>query len=836
MKLKYLLASGLFLSTAFVACTNDEFEEISAPVANAEDAIALGEGFAINVNKGGVDTRSAFDKKLLPYWEEKDELGAAWVHMVTDFDEETQLVNENPDGSSIIGSSYGNFYSNHPFVLSEGAGTNNGTFTSVTNAFTGAYVLYYPYNPEVATTGEEIPVGIKTYTADCENPLVNPSENMFSYSPAKFIPGGPRTGEFTLGQIPVLVELKFNPTSKLNHDLTGGIKINNIVVEAKDADGKDLLVSAGHIVADKVPHAANYNGTNGADLSEIVKYEYVQTCENLFITLENSDADEFKLMVKDQPTEGSFIFSMLPLKEKAAKVVFKVVTDRGVFSTTYGDDPNEADKLRSFNGTDEENGAAYEGGQVRMVVDLDVSEEDDVIYTADEFMERWAEACQTNASNSNQNLKELQIGTNLTLTEPLVCDDSNYRPNIKVTGNYTLTVPSIEITKSYGIEFDGVDLNVVGDVFSSGASTFNADNLSARNITIEGQGNVTLAGAEKLTVTSSAVVRMQGVDTQSAVKSVVIEEGNGSQGSLTYGGKLAINDLQSAETGKFVLDADFTNYVGNVMYIGDLDLNGKTLNNNGTVTLNGTYTSDANSRIVNKAGATLNVNKKLASVKLENEAGGTVNVLGELTATSTAYTITNDGNIYVYGVMEEKADNALTSNGNIYAATEDARIKFPKTNTTKLKGYVVILKDANVTNGKGEVLAYDLKDAADASQVLKDASGINTLLVNTELNASVLQTTGLNTKNLRFYKDLTLDQDLTLKAGFLVAGVVTVKSTDRFTLTLAKDEENQVLKGAILTINKGVTLNGDNSGTQLDVYGHIIKNGVIGTNLTVSEH
>ena len=836
MKLKYLLASGLFLSTAFVACTNDEFAEISAPVASAEDAIALGEGFAINVNKGGVDTRSAFNEKLTAYWEEADVLGAAWVHMVTGFDAATQLVNENPEGSSTIGEEYGKFYSNHPFELTEGAGTNNGTFTSVTNAFTGAYVLYYPYNPEVATTGEEIPVGIETYTADCENPLVNPSKNMFSYSPAKFIPGGPRTGEFTLGQIPVLVELKFNPTSKLNHDLTGGIRINNIVVEAKDADGKDLLVSAGHIVTDKEPHAANYNGTNGADLSEIVKYEYVQTCENLFITLENSDADEFKLMVKDQPTEGSFIFSMLPLKEKAAKVVFKVVTDRGVFSTTYGDDPNEAEKLNSFNGTDEKPGAAYEDGQVRMVVDLDVSEEDAVIYTADEFMERWAEACRTNASSAAPNLQELEIGTNLALTEPLTCNNNSYRPNIKVTGDYSLTVPSIEITKSYGIEFEGVDLNVVGDIYSSGASVFNADNVSAKNITIEGHGDVAVAGAEKLTVTSSAIVTVKGANEQNTIESVTIEEGSGARGSLTYGGNLAINNLQSAETGNLILDADFTNNAGNVLFIGGLDLNGKTLTNKGTVTLNGTYTSDAGSKIVNEAYATLNVNIKLANVKLENKANGVVNVIGSLTATSTTYNVTNNGNINVLGTVEEKVDGALTSDGNIYAMNEDARIKFPKTNTTHLRGYVVILKNANVVNGEKEVIAYDLKDAADAIKVLKDADKINTLLVNAEINASVLTSTGLISKNLRFYKDLTLDEDLSLGADFLVAGDVAVKGTNKFTLTLNRNKNNQVLEGAILTIKKGVTLNGSGDDTRLDVYGHIIKDGVIGAQLNVFEH
>lgn len=837
MKLKYLLASGLFLSTAFVACTNDDFAEISAPVANTEDAIALGEGFTIKVNKGGVDTRSAFNENLSPYWEELDTLGAAWVHMVTGFNEQTLMV--NPDGCSTIGSDYGMLYSNAPFALVEGANTNAGTFETFGNVFAGAYVLYYPYDHTVAKTGREIPVDIKTYTSDLENPLKNISENMFSYSPVKFVPGGPRTSEFSLEQIPVLVELKFMATDELNMDLRGGIAINNIVVEAKKG-GRDVLVSKGHIVTDQVPTVDDYNGTNGGNLNDIVKYEKTENCENLFITLENNTGDEFKLMKENVYTEGSFIFSMLPLEEAADEVTIKVVTDRGVYATTYTASQDAA-KLAAFNGTANEPGAAYEGGQVRMTVDLDVTEEDDVIYTAEEFLSRWNEACQTNATSTNANVQELKIGTNLTLEEGLVCSNSNYSPNIKVKGNYKLTVPSITVTKSYGVTFKGVDLIVEGNVKSTGASSFTADKLTAKEIEIEGQGEVTVAKAEKLTVTSSAIVTVAGVDDQSTIGEIVIEESQGAQGSLTYEGDLNVNTLTSAATGKLVLNADFTNAADQTMTIGGLVLGkGHTLTNNGTMTLITNYNgSESTSKIVNNGE--LNVKADYEKINLTNK--GMLNVYGTLKASdnNTPYIVNNEGIIYVYGKLEEVKDQAMTSTGRVYAATEDATITFPKDNDSGIKwdGYVFILNNKNVVRGTGEKLSYQLNSATDAPKVNANASDANYVFVNADVTSEDLEDNGLTNKNLIFQKNLTLTSNMTANYNFQVMGNVTI-SGNGHTLTLAEGMAHQVLKGAILTVNNGVTLNGQNTYAHrsvLNVYGQIVNKGAIDTEtLNVVQH
>lgn len=841
MKLKYLLASGLFLSTAFVACTNDDFAEISAPVANTEDAIALGEGFTIKVNKGGVDTRSAFNENLSPYWEELDTLGAAWVHMVTGFNEQTLMV--NPDGCSTIGSDYGMLYSNAPFALVEGANTNAGTFETFGNVFAGAYVLYYPYDHTVAKTGREIPVGIKTYTSDLENPLKNISENMFSYSPVKFVPGGPRTSEFSLEQIPVLVELKFMATDELNMNLRGGIAINNIVVEAKK-DGRNVLVSKGHIVTDQVPTVDDYNGTNGGNLNDIVKYEKTENCENLFITLENNTGDEFKLMKENVYTEGSFIFSMLPLEEAADEVTIKVVTDRDVYATTYTAS-QDAEKLAAFNGTANEPGAAYEGGQVRMRVDLDVTEEDNVIYTAKEFLSRWNEACQTNATSTNENVQKLKIGTDLTLEEGLVCSNSNYSPNIIVEGNYKLTVPSITVTKSYGVTFEGVDLIVEGNVKSTGASSFTADKLTAKEIEIEGQGDVTVAKAEKLTVTSSAIVTVAGVDDQSTIGEIVIEESQGAQGSLTYNGDLNVNTLTSAATGKLVLNADFTNAADQTMTIGGLVLGkGHTLTNNGTMTLITNYNgSESTSKIVNNGE--LNVKADYEKINLTNK--GMLNVYGTLKASDNntyyPYIVNNEGIIYVYGKLEEVKDQAMTSIGNVFARTETAKIQFPNSNNTKWAGYVFILNNKNVVRGTGEKLSYQLNSATDASKVNDNASGANYVFVNADVTSEDLVNSKLNDKNLIFQKNLTLTSDMTANFNFQVMGNVTI-SGNGHTLTLSNaedgDKENKVWPGATLTINGGVILKGENTFANrsvLDVYGRIVNNGKIETEtLNVVQH
>ena len=855
MKLKYLLASGLFLSTAFVACTNDDFAEISAPV-NTDGAIALGEGFTIEVNKGGVDTRAAFDAKYTPYWEEDDQLGAAWVHMVTEVEEKDGVYTATQ--VSPVGSSSDKFYSNHPFNLIEGENTNDGKFESVTNAFAGAYVLYYPYDPSVAMTGEEIPVAIKTYEADCAEPLKNISENMFSYSPASFVPGGPRTGKFTLKQVPVLVRLQFAVSKKLNMNLADGITIQNIVIEASKS-GNTVLTKTGTLKPNdaviKTLGTDNYNGLNNKNLNGIVAYDDEESAENIFVTLKNSDTDKYKLLKEEVATEGEFVFSMLPLSDKADEVIVKVVTDKGVFATTYPTTRGTAEEIKAsqewlnrFNEgvgkntgvadltKGEQGGAAYEGGQIALGVMLDATVNDDVIYTVDEFKKRWADAIKSGEAET------LEIGTPLELTEALACDNNN--ANVIVEGA-SLTVPSVNLTHANSLVFRN-EIIVEGDVYSSGDVPVTFEKLSAKNVNIEGKAVIGANKIEKLTVAADGDVTLAAftgatADDEATVSSIVINGNSEDAGTLTLNSTNLTIEAMDATKGTVNLNEDMTNE--GTITLGAVTLtNGKKFINNGTVTLNGAFSGV----FENNAGATLNINADTDAMTLTNKAAadgkaaGVVNIAAEVELEAAAAgSVTNEGIINVSGTLTESENGALVQNDDnarINAVSEDAVIALD--NTSELDaGYIVILVDANVTGAAtNEPVAYNLTSATATATAPSNATTIfvNCVLDNTQLLS-------IASKNLIVYQNIKLATNAAVTGDFEVAGNVQIeniatndKSTE-VTLTLSEAATNVVNEGASLKLDKNVKLAGSTAGTTLDVNGGFDMNGgsIDGTTLGI---
>lgn len=864
MKLKYLLASGLFLSTAFVACTNDDFAEISAPV-NTDGAIALGEGFTIEVNKGGVDTRAAFNAEYTPYWEKDDQLGAAWVHMVTGVEEEDGVYTATQ--VSPVGSSSDKFYSNHPFNLIEGENTNDGKFESVTNAFAGAYVLYYPYDASVAMTGTEIPVAIKTYEADCAEPLKNVSENMFSYSPAAFVPGGPRTGKFTLKQVPVLVRLQFAVSKKLNMNLAGGITIQNIVIEASEGN-KTVLTKAGTLKPVPAVIAAlgtdNYNGLNNKNLNGIVAYNDGESAENIFVTLKNSNTDKYKLLKEEVATEGEFVFSMLPLSDKADKVTVKVVTDKGVFATTYPTTTGTAEEIKAsqewlnrFNEgvgkntgvadltKGEQGGAAYEGGQIALGVMLDATVNDDVIYTVNEFNKRWAAAIKSGKTET------LEIGTPLELTEALACDNNN--ANVTVNGA-SLTVPSVNLTHANNLIFSN-EIIVEGDVYSSGDVPVTFGKLSAENVNIEGKAKIGANKIEKLTVAADGDVTLNAFtgatpDDEATVSSIVINGNSEDAGTLTLNQKDLTIGSMDATKGTLNLSADMAN--DGTITLGTVDMGTYTFTNNGTVTLNGEFTGE----FTNEAGAVLYIDCDQDAMTLTNDkadeengkAAGIVNINAKKTLRAGSKTkVNNKGVINVYGTLNESSNKALVQ------STDDARINAMSkydtdtktgaqitlaTTTGVSKGYVMVLNDDNISNETtiGMPVAYNLTVAKETAP-----DKANTIFVKCELNET--QLSGISSKNLIVYNNINLTKnnpEVTVSGDFIVAGnVQIVNKTAKqaaVTLKITKGKKNIIKDGAVLKLDKGVTLNGSGEGTELMVEGtgsYAPNGGKLGTNLTL---
>lgn len=787
MKLKHVLFSGLLLSVGFTACTNEDFTEISAPV-NSSDAIALGENFTIKVGKGAA-TKAAFDEEkgvYSPYWEEGDKLGAAWVHKVTALDEDDNTIVAKAE---LIGSSYDGFYSNSPLTLTEGAGTNEGTFVTVdeANLFAGAYVLYYPYDKTVSMQGDKIPVAIKSYEFDAANPLKNVSENIFSYSPVKFVPGGNQTGEFTLKQVPVLFRLRFTPDEKLNMDLSGGgITINHIVVEASKG-GKDVLVEEGAIQTNLAPTEADYNApAEDEALADIVKYAGGSTVDHLFITTKGTDNDNYKMVVKSEPTKEEFVFSIMPFKEEADEIVIKVVTDKGTYAKTYT--ASDAAYIAEFKK------AAKEGEVVRVNVVLDVTKENDVIYTAEEFVNRWNEAV---AAGTDANLV---IGTDLTLEEGLACGNSNA---VFTVSGHKLTVPSLDLTSTSknGVTFE-CPLVVEGKLSTSGDSQLKADNLTAAEVDIQGDADLTVAEVENMTIATSGVVEVAGVDDESVIGKIT------NRGQLTPNtDNLTIKELDST-IGALTLTNGYTN--NGTMTLGNVTAT-QALENNGTVKLNGTFTGTFN----NNAGATLTINADQTAMTLVNAAAdatkklsaAVVNIAAGKTLTAaTGKTVNNEGIINVYGNLTEKARAALTQTNDDARinAGKDAVITMYRGGDALAKGYVMILNDKNIVNGTDEPIAFSLNDIEDVVP-----TSAATVFVNTDIDSDWMDKNStmnliLNTCNIEFANAA----NITMTGSFTVAGDVKVKlaqGATSATLKLDNSVKNTIIEGAYLTLCKGFT-------------------------------
>lgn len=789
MKLKYLLASGLFLSTAFVACTNDDFADISAP-ANTDNAIALGEGFTISVNKGGADTRAAFDGSLQPYWIEGDRIGAAWLHKVTGFDE----YNDVTDCSS-IGSSYEMFYSNLPFTLIEGAGTANGKFETVGNAFAGAYVLYYPYDPQVAMAGNEIPVALKTYEVNCADPTKNLTENMFAWSPVKFVPGGPQTDDFYLEQIPVLVQLKFKADKKLNMNLDGGVTIKNIVLMAEDESGNNVLAEAGKIMTGTAPEKENYNYVlenptdvfNGNGLGNIANYKNVGSVDHLFITAIGSEESDFQLLKEDVATVESFDFSILPLAQKAKKVTIKIVTeDRGVYKKVYDSDNSNEKKF-----VDEFNQAYTQGkglGQVQMVVNLDMTETDDVIYTAEEFMRRW-EAATTNGENP-----ELEVGTDLVLTEPLTCNNESAEVTVK---GHKLTVPSINIEKNTAITFEN-EVLVEGDVMTSGASELEATNLTAKNIEIQGKADLTIDKADVLTIASSGVVTASGVDAESTVDVIYIQKGSTTIGELTLGANLAFNTLESE--GDVILATDATNT--GTMVVENLNTTSTyTLTNKGELTINGTIYS--NSQIKNSEEAKLVVNVSNSSNwVLKNDGEVDLNGTTSLKAGSE-----NNGTINLYANL-----NGMWTNKGIVNVYESSQVNAQ--NVTMNEDSWIVLKSLNakVTNyssltSEGKT-AFSAQSTADVTAYLSQKSTLGAAWL--WIDNSAVELPKEMEADVYLNADITLGSDVTVKGYVHVDKEISMNTKDNqaYTFDVKEDFGGAWQVEGHLNLTDNVTLKG----------------------------
>lgn len=803
MKLKHVFFCSLLMSTAFVACTNDEFAEINAPV-NTNDAIALGEGFTISVGKGA-DTRAEFDSKLTPFWEKTDKIGAAWYQKVTSYDKETFEVKE----VAATGGTFGSLDSNHPFDLTAGAGTNDAEFTTVTNAFAGAYILYYPYDEKWSMTQSEgIPVNIPARQEfDTENGLKQVNGNMFSYCAAKFVPGGHQAGKFMLKQVPVLFNLVFTADEKLNMNLADGIAIDKIVVEASKGNNSVLRTEGLVTPGTTAPTKDNYNAD---PITLPAEYNAVPTSEvdHFSIDVKNGNKDDYKMLVKGTPTKKSFMFTTLPLSEAADAATIKVITSKGTFAAELTNA-----KLEAFNK------AAKEGEQVKLNVVLDVTVNEPTIYTEAEFIKQW------NAANAKKGNSELTVAEDLVIEEALTWNNSGNKVTVKNhKGDRTIEIPSLKVEK--GIVDFQTGLEVAGTIETTGYGELTANEISAEKAIMGGKANLTFNEIGEMSIGLSGDVELTGL-TKSKIGVITVEKGTGANiGKLSLK-NVALNGLTN--NGTVTLGA------GNSIAANATVTNNGTLNldneftNNGTFVLEKDGTVNGTSKFINAAGATAEF-KNYTMMVIENKAAdagkklaaGVINInvpVGADFSTESVVLASGSVNNGVINIVKGTLGAyTLNTTGNIINIYKEGKLHMGNANTP-IAGRVIV-KDPNATiwNVDNSLVAYEVnktEDIAKASvQYYADqGQGISALLINGAVEINDANVAKAQTMTLLVNNDITLKTAVTMSSVHFIVEK-NAKISGGKTFTVAATDGNKVNDGVILTVDgQGTALEGASGAT-----------------------
>ena len=827
MKLKYVLFGGLLLSVGFTACTNEDFTEAMGPVSTSE-GIALGE---VTIKVGnGADTKAVLNESYVPTWEEGDLLGAARVHEIDEYDATKGVEASSPVGSA---STYGGFYSNSSMELIEGEGTNDGTFRTVdpTGLTAGAHVLYYPHNKAITQTQvAALPVEIQSYDIDCDEPLKNVSDNMFAYSPVKFVPEVNKTNEFTLSQVPVLYTLYFTPSFVHTNDLTHNVTITNIVIEAwkKTATGPvSVLTKKGQVVTKNEPSNNDYNNNT---LGNIVKYtvDTEGATDHLYYNVANSDNEDYQLITKTERTKKGFVFSALPWSEAADSVIVKVVTADGNFMKTY-DVANAADKkfLDAFNKAKtatERGGAVAEGGQVTINVSLNTVSPDVVIYTADQM-----KAALDYIKDGDE--YTFILGEKLDLSDYDFVLDENTEAKITFE-RYPLTLGSIRIDN--GELTMKNEVTVKGDVrITSNTKKFvnNGGHLTVGGKLTIGNGrgsdvNITLAKAGDIQVNASGIATINGVpaNTVPSVEEATTVGNINNEGQLTLK-TIAITEdktLTITENGQLYLGDNFVTNNGTIVNDGLFDMNNFDFTNNGQFDINSNF-SGRNGEFANEAGAELNINCNLTTgssgsrVFITNEAAtgeaeaAVINVAKEATLTiNQSQPIENDGIINVYGKIVE-GNTALKQDADAARINvfDEATLQLNSAATGVKGGYIMPTQFAEVTNGTNAPVAATVTAGSNLNTLNPD---INTYIMNGNFTFDATEGPKYYAKNLVFTGGtITIAENYTMgMAGNVVFegnttlrnGASTLSSTTQVATLKLNGNQNYVKEGKLTVGNK----------------------------------
>lgn len=847
MKFKHVLFSGLLMSTVFVACTNEEFQENGNQV-SMKDAISLGEGFTITGGIMNAQTRAIYQDetsgtavKIKSLWEPNDSIGAAWYAAYT-----------GPNTGFLFNTN--NFASNHPYDRVDKEGNvAKAEFETVTNSFAGKYVLYFPYDRTIAATAAAIPVKSETaQTMDVAKPLEHVNKNMFFYQNQEYTAGGNQIADFELKPVPVLYRLSFK-ANETTRALVGKV-ISKVVIAAESN-----LYSDGEL---------KVSGANYKDAKPVYAGKTAIGVYTLDVTGNETDTDyQVSGITADGGMKKPFYISVLPANSEIAKMTFKVVTSDGLVF----------EKEIDFSGEGMEGpktAITSEGGLFSNNITLDkVGEADGAIYTTQQFNKAWEAALKAGKA------KTITLGAPMSL-ETLSMNETGSM--VTIEGD-ELTVGTLDIEDGE-LTVDKLKATDVNIAQYGKLTTSNATAISG-TLTIKGK-DVTLGGVESLNnvlverqgvldVTGAAATKKitgtftSNVESDVTLKDIVLD------GVTTLGGIVSTNGVTFNKATTLNNKAELT-AAGTTTFVGDVTNNGtiantgsdetinfnKKLTNAGTITIagtgvtfkgttantgtvtvgaaatnSGTFTNRGalalNAALTNAATGTLTLDKNPtgtaditnngtvnvnaadveasgaiiavpAALNIVNTKNLTINIAKDKSVTFTK--LTNSGTVNIErGTVKETAANAITQTAGEITVVKGAKISFTATHNPITNGYIIIqdTKDNafdNENSQKAACLYADIATATDADFVI--------------FTEKVSLTSGeiavVKEKSLVLRADLELQADMQMAANtsFIVEKEVTLtgKSSNR-TLTFNSTGTTLTVKsGALLKVGTNATL------------------------------
>ena len=412
------------------------------------------------------------------------------------------------------------------------------------------------------------------------------------------------------------------------------------------------------------------------------------------------------------------------------------------------------------------------------------------------------------------------------------------------TGNQTFTVSSASTYKDVKIEKSAGNLTTAG----SGKATFTSLGINSGASSVITFNNETALANINLTKASKTIFNKD-----TTISAASIDSTNSGDIEFNGGGEVLVSVIEAGGTVKvtgssklsfpYGLTAKSDVTVTGELETTDLEIDGSTFANSGTVTATGDVSS--NSTLSNSG--TLSVGGDLTSSgTLKNEGTGTLSVTGDITSsgvftnngTTTAGsdftntsggTLTNGGDLTITGNLSNSGSSSISNSGDIVLngnLTNDLGSSIANSDTISLKGNFT---DSGTYTGNGTVIFNGTTQnfTPNASTTYTKITSSSSTKLTVQDNANI-KTFTHNSGNLEFKKPLTVTTSYT---GSTNTGTVTFDDT--VTTTCAATFSNT----GLTTFTYSATFGGNVSfAGDVKLSGNLTSSGTISfQNLTVTD-